>query len=190
MRPSTSPTCARPSSSLSRPFWTCRSTWPWVTVRASARPASTRSCRMSLRTTGIPAAAIVCAIWPPMVPAPTTAALKTNMGSSLLLCCERGGGGYRQGMDGEVLTERLRCRAPRDDEHDRSRYEELLLSPEIQRWLQPSPLEPLTAADVAALLSSDVAHWPTYGFGPWVLELREDGRFAGRGGLKTTTVRG
>jgi len=93
-------------------------------------------------------------------------------------------------MDGEVLTERLRCRAPRDDEHDRSRYEELLLSPEIQRWLQPSPLEPLTAADVAALLSSDVAHWPTYGFGPWVLELREDGRFAGRGGLKTTTVRG
>ena len=34
---------------------------------------------MSLRTTGMPAAAIVCAIWPPMVPAPTTAALNTNM---------------------------------------------------------------------------------------------------------------
>src|SRR4051794_35319756 len=34
---------------------------------------------MSLRTTSIPAAAIVCAIWPPMTPAPTTAALKTNM---------------------------------------------------------------------------------------------------------------
>ena len=38
---------------------------------------------MSFRTTGIPAAAIVWAIWPPMVPAPTTAALKTNMGRTL-----------------------------------------------------------------------------------------------------------
>ena len=31
----------------------------------------------------MPAAAIVCAIWPPMVPAPTTAALNTNMAGLL-----------------------------------------------------------------------------------------------------------
>src|SRR3954471_13490772 len=41
-------------------------------------PASTSSCLTSLRTTGNPDAAIVCAICPPMVPAPTTAALNTN----------------------------------------------------------------------------------------------------------------
>jgi hypothetical protein len=79
MRPTTSSTCAAACSSLSLPFFTRRATWPWVTLRASVSPASTRSWRMSLRTTGIPAAAIVWAIWPPIVPAPTTAALKTNM---------------------------------------------------------------------------------------------------------------
>src|SRR3954469_24447211 len=41
-------------------------------------PASTSSCLTSLRTTGNPDAAIVCAICPPMVLAPTTAALNTN----------------------------------------------------------------------------------------------------------------
>ena len=34
---------------------------------------------MSFSTVGIPAAAIVWAIWPPIVPAPTTAALNTNI---------------------------------------------------------------------------------------------------------------
>ena len=52
---------------------------PVVTLRASASPASTSSSSTSFSTTGMPAAAIVWAIWPPMVPAPTTAALKTNM---------------------------------------------------------------------------------------------------------------
>src|ERR1700740_1617126 len=40
---------------------------------------------MSLSTTGMPAAAIVWAIWPPIVPAPTTAALNTNMRRSPVL---------------------------------------------------------------------------------------------------------
>ena len=40
---------------------------------------------MSFSTTGMPAAAIVWAIWPPIVPAPTTAALNTNMLDLLLL---------------------------------------------------------------------------------------------------------
>src|SRR4051794_2003260 len=38
---------------------------------------------MSLRTTGMPAELITWAISPPMVPAPTTAALKTNMAARL-----------------------------------------------------------------------------------------------------------
>jgi hypothetical protein len=40
---------------------------------------------MSFSTTGIPAAAIVWAIWPPIVPAPTTAALNTNIYRSPLI---------------------------------------------------------------------------------------------------------
>src|SRR4051794_13437219 len=83
MRPTTASVCARASRSDRRPFSTSAASWPSVTLRASVRPASTRSWRMSFRITGTPAAAIVCAIWPPIVPAPTTAALKTNMGS----CC-------------------------------------------------------------------------------------------------------
>src|SRR5262249_61784956 len=53
--------------------------WPLLTARASSMPAATSAWSTSLRTTGIPAAAIVWAIWPPIVPAPTTAALNTNM---------------------------------------------------------------------------------------------------------------
>src|SRR3954468_16019704 len=79
MRPTSSSTWAAACSSVSLPFLTRRAIWPWVTLRASASPASTSSWLMSFRTTGMPAAAMVCAIWPPMGPAPTTAALKTNM---------------------------------------------------------------------------------------------------------------
>src|SRR6266487_1745640 len=79
MRATTSSTCAEPCSSVSLPRSTSFATWPWVTLRASSRPACTSSSWTSLSTTGMPAAAIVWAIWPPMVPAPTTAALNTNM---------------------------------------------------------------------------------------------------------------
>ena len=44
---------------------------------------------MSFSSTGIPAAAMVWAIWPPMVPAPTTAALKTNMARTLSIPAPR-----------------------------------------------------------------------------------------------------
>ena len=57
--------------------------WAWVTSRALVRPWSTNSCLTSLRTTGMPAEATTWAISPPMVPAPTTAALKTNIGRRL-----------------------------------------------------------------------------------------------------------
>src|SRR4051812_44986653 len=93
MRPTISSTCALPSSSVIFSFLTSRETWPSVTLRASVRPASTSSCLMSLRTTGMPEAAMVWAIWPPMVPAPTTAALKTNMAWTLArrALCRLGG---------------------------------------------------------------------------------------------------
>ena len=64
--------------------------WPWVTSRALVRPVSTNSCLTSLRTTGMPAEAMTWAISPPMVPAPTTAALKTNIGRRLLRQTARG----------------------------------------------------------------------------------------------------
>ncbi len=53
--------------------------WPWVTSRAFSSPASTSFCSMSLSTTGTSAEAITWAISPPIVPAPSTAALNTNM---------------------------------------------------------------------------------------------------------------
>src|SRR3954452_3236961 len=83
MRLVSSSTCVRACSSLSLPLSTSWAVWASVTLRAAARPVRTSSSVTSLRITGTPAAAIVCAIWPPIVPAPTTAALKTNMGS----CC-------------------------------------------------------------------------------------------------------
>ena len=46
-------------------------------------PRSTNSCFTSLSTTGMPAEAITWAISPPIVPAPTTAALNTNKPSRL-----------------------------------------------------------------------------------------------------------
>jgi hypothetical protein len=46
--------------------------------RAFSIPVSTNFWSTSLSTTGMSAFAIVCAISPPIVPAPTTAALKTN----------------------------------------------------------------------------------------------------------------
>ena len=49
----------------------------------SRGPVSTNSCSTSLSTTGTPAVAITWAISPPIVPAPTTAALNTNIGPFL-----------------------------------------------------------------------------------------------------------
>src|SRR5438874_1751685 len=45
---------------------------------------------MSLRTTGMPAELMTWAISPPIVPAPTTAALVTNMAARLQACFVRG----------------------------------------------------------------------------------------------------
>jgi len=47
------------------------------------RPVSTKRWSTSLRITGTSAAASTCAISPPITPAPTTAALKTNIARTL-----------------------------------------------------------------------------------------------------------
>src|SRR5581483_357228 len=59
------------------------STRPCQSDRAFSSPWSTNLCSTSLSITGISAFAITCAISPPIVPAPTTAALKTNMAPRL-----------------------------------------------------------------------------------------------------------
>src|SRR5439155_7845372 len=74
--------CASACSWVLFSLCTSRPSWRWVTSRAFCRPTSTNFWSTSLRTTGMSAAAIAWAISPPSVPAPTTAALKTNMSVS------------------------------------------------------------------------------------------------------------
>src|SRR3954454_18808063 len=75
MRSAWAPAC----SWLSLPFSTSLAVWRCVTSRAFSSPASTYLWSTSLSRTGTSADAITWAISPPMTPAPTTAALKTNM---------------------------------------------------------------------------------------------------------------
>src|SRR3712207_5685051 len=79
MRASVRSTCSAASSCVARPRSTSLAAWPCVTVRAFSRPLSTNRRSTSLSTTGTPAAAMTWAISPPMTPAPTTAALNTNI---------------------------------------------------------------------------------------------------------------
>ena len=78
MRPSVAAACSSACSWVIFCLWTRPASWPRVTSSAFLRPRSTNSCLMSLRITGMPADAITWAISPPIVPAPTTAALNTN----------------------------------------------------------------------------------------------------------------
>src|SRR3954470_10210260 len=77
--PTVCSTCASASSWVSFSRLTSLAAWPWLTSRAFSRPLSTNSGSTSLRRTGMSAAATTWAISPPITPAPTTAALKTNM---------------------------------------------------------------------------------------------------------------
>ena len=89
MRPTISSSWRSASSWVIFSFATRPPSWPWVTSRAFSGPWSTNFCLTSLRTTAMPADAITWAISPPMVPAPTTAALKTNIARRLTLACGR-----------------------------------------------------------------------------------------------------
>lgn len=88
----------------------------------------------------------------------------------------------------EARTTRLVCRRPRasDGEH----YRSLLLEPEVERWLRPSPLPGFRPDEPDALLRKDLIHWETHGFGPWTLVSLEESEFVGRGGLAWTQVAG
>src|SRR3954465_13748700 len=126
-------TPAASSSSLPRP--TSLPTCFLVPFRASVSPASTRSSSTSLSTTGMPAEAMVWAIWPPMVPAPTTAALKTNMFRTALLRKRKGrrlyaGVAVRSQLRGEApqrALERLALRAADEQQVERAELAAALL---------------------------------------------------------------
>src|SRR4051812_4765670 len=79
MRPRISFCCVSACSWVIFSFFTRPPSWPWVTCSAFSRPWSTNFWSTSLSTTSRPAAAITWAISPPIVPAPTTAALNTYM---------------------------------------------------------------------------------------------------------------
>src|SRR5829696_3549652 len=106
--PSVCSSWASACSWVSFSFLTSLAVWPWVTSRAFSRPLSTNSCLTSLRRTGMSAEAMTWAISPPMTPAPTTAALKTNMGGILSRKPGRGEPGQRGHAE-------RRAHAPRAD---------------------------------------------------------------------------
>jgi RimJ/RimL family protein N-acetyltransferase len=87
---------------------------------------------------------------------------------------------------GERQTRRLLARRPRED--DRAAYHAHFTDPAVERWLRPPPLPPFDTGAIDELLLSDRAHWDDHGFGPWVLETREGGEFAGRGGLSWASI--
>jgi RimJ/RimL family protein N-acetyltransferase len=79
----------------------------------------------------------------------------------------------------ELLTERLRMRAPRYDDYER--WAEFLADPAVGAGLgKPNGLTPHEAwLDMSVL----TAHWALRGFGHWVLEEHESGEVVGRAGL-------
>jgi [ribosomal protein S5]-alanine N-acetyltransferase len=89
-------------------------------------------------------------------------------------------------MAGERQTKRLLLRPPTPE--DRALYHAHFSSPEVERWLRPSPLPPFNSGALDELIEGDRAHWSDHGFGPWLLIERQTGTFAGRGGLHWTTV--
>jgi ribosomal-protein-alanine N-acetyltransferase len=54
--------------------------------------------------------------------------------------------------------------------------------PEVMRYINKGVPRP--RADAADALAKLVEHWQTHGFGVWVLEDRQTGRFLGRCGLR------
>jgi RimJ/RimL family protein N-acetyltransferase len=89
-------------------------------------------------------------------------------------------------VTGERQTERLLLRRPTAE--DRALYHAHFTSPEVERWLRPSPLPPFNSGALDELVEGDLAHWSDHGFGPWILVNSETGAFVGRGGLHWTTV--
>src|SRR5215211_1209025 len=91
MRPRISSRWASASSWVIFSFFTRLPSCASVTCRAFSSPVSTNSCFTSLRSTGMPADATTWATSPPIVPAPTTAALKTNIAAQAIGAPRAGG---------------------------------------------------------------------------------------------------
>src|SRR4051812_19376577 len=108
MWPSTRSACASACACDSLPFSTSFAVWRAVTSRAFSRPASTNFRSTSLSRTGTSADAITWAISPPMTPAPTTAALKTNMAVTLASATELAFRRELVGEAGERAAQRVR----------------------------------------------------------------------------------
>src|SRR3954463_15937616 len=131
MRPSSASPCSSAWSWVIFSFFTRRPSWPSVTSLALARPWSTNFWSTSFSTTSTSAAASTWAISPPIVPAPTTAALNTNMVGEALRSLFAGGrrnwprgvgGRLQRGLLGrlggeaaERAGERVALRAPDED---------------------------------------------------------------------------
>src|SRR4051812_31043032 len=109
MRPSSASDCSSACSWVIFSFLTRRPSWPWVTCCAFSRPWSMNFWSTSLSTTSTSAAASTWAISPPIVPAPTTAALKTNMVAGTLRSpLARGYGGRPREACGRLQRRFLR----------------------------------------------------------------------------------
>lgn len=83
---------------------------------------------------------------------------------------------------------RPRLRAP--TAADEGGYLRVFLRPEVNAWLRPKPLPPLTGAEVGAMLGDDLRHWGEFGYGPWAVLDQQSGAYLGRVGLRQTTVEG
>src|SRR4051794_8372404 len=134
MRPTSACACSSACSWVSFSFLTRRPNWACVTCVAFSRPWSTNFWSTSFSTTSTSAAASTWAISPPIVPAPTTAALNTNMAGETLRSLRRGGTadwprgapgrlqrGFLGRLGGEPLEragERVVLRAADEDEVD------------------------------------------------------------------------
>src|SRR5687767_4925906 len=90
MRPTISSACLSASSWVIFSFLTSEPSWPVVTCCAFSSPWSTNFCSTSFSTTSTPDEAITWAISPPIVPAPTTAALNTYIRSVPPVVAARG----------------------------------------------------------------------------------------------------
>jgi RimJ/RimL family protein N-acetyltransferase len=78
----------------------------------------------------------------------------------------------------------------RPEPPDEAGYKRVFLRPEVNAWLRPQPLPPISAAEAAAMLADDLRQWREHGFGPWAVVDGEGAGYLGRAGVRWTTIAG
>jgi RimJ/RimL family protein N-acetyltransferase len=73
---------------------------------------------------------------------------------------------------------------------DEAGYLRVFMRPEVNVWLRPRPLPPISPAEAAAMLADDLRQWREQGFGPWAVVDGEEGAYLGRAGVRRTTIAG